>query len=160
MPNKSYWSHNIQVYAGEPGGAQLAAIRGWLRLDQAFARFNRHLRERHGVTGAQLAMLRILAERPVTLAELRRSLAMHPATLGQLIDRLARLGLVDRRSSPDDRRKRLVQPTSTGRRLLAAAPLAGPVRLRYQPADRDRLNRLAAAFEDAVELFGLKEWST
>ena len=142
-----------------PGSAQLAAIRGWLRLDQAFARFNRHLRERHGVTGAQLAMLRILSERPVTLAELRQGLAMHPATLGQLIDRLVRLGLVDRQSSPDDRRKRLVEPTMRGLQLLAAAPLAGPVRLRYQPADRERLSRLAAAFEDAVELFGLKEWS-
>ena len=142
-----------------PGSAQLAAIRGWLRLDQAFARFNRHLRERHGVTGAQLAMLRILSERPVTLAELRQGLAMHPATLGQLIDRLVRLGLVDRRSSPDDRRQRLVEPTMRGLQLLAAAPLAGPVRLRYQPADRERLSRLAAAFEDAVELFGLKEWS-
>ena len=145
--------------SGDRGGAQLAAIRSWLRLDQAFVRFNRHLRQRHGVTGVQLAMLRILSERPVTLAELRQSLAMHPATLGQLIDRLARMGLVDRRSSPDDRRKRLVEPTSRGRRLLAAAPLAGPVRLRYQPADRDRLGHLAAAFEDAVELFGLKEWS-
>lgn len=146
--------------SGDPGGAQLTAIRSWLRLDQAFVRFNRHLRERHGVTGVQLAMLRILSERPVTLAELRQSLAMHPATLGQLIDRLARMGLVDRRSSPDDRRRRLVEPTSRGRQLLATAPLAGPVRLRYQPADRDRLARLAAAFEDAVELFGLKEWST
>ena len=142
-----------------PGSAQLAAIHGWLRLDQAFARFNRHLRERHGVTGAQLAMLRILSERPVTLAELRQSLAMHPATLGQLIDRLVRLGLVDRRSSPHDRRKRLVEPTMRGLQLLAAAPLAGPVRLRYQPADRERVSRLAVAFEDALELFGLKEWS-
>lgn len=145
--------------AGDPGGVPLAAIRAWLRLDQAFVRFNRHLRERHGVTGAQLAMLRILSERPVTLAELRQSLAMHPATLGQLIDRLVRLGLVDRRSSPDDRRKRLVEPTLRGRQLLTAAPLAGPVRLRYQRADPARLSRLAAAFEDAVELFGLKEWS-
>ena len=123
------------------------------------AGFNRYLRKRHGVTGAQLAMLRILAERPVTLADLRLSLAMHPATLGQLIDRLARQGLVDRRPSPTDRRRRLVEPTAAGRRLLAQAPLAGPVRLRHVPADGDRLKRLAAAFEDAVELFGLKEWS-
>ena len=142
-----------------PRGEQLAAIRGWLRLDQAMAEFNRYLRKRHGVTGAQLAMLRIVAERPVTLADLRQSLAMHPATLGQLMDRLARQGLVDRRPSPTDRRRRLVEPTSAGRGLLAEAPLAGPVRLRHAPADGDRLKRLAAAFEDAVELFGLKEWS-
>ena len=89
-----------------PPPPPLEAVRAWLRLDQAITAFNRHLRDRHGVTGAQLAMLRIVAERPVTLAELRAGLAMHPATLGQLID------------------------------------------------------RLAAAFDDAIDLFGLKEWST
>ncbi len=138
----------------------LAAIRAWWRLDQAIAAFNRDLRERHGVTGAQLAMLRIVAERPVTLAELRASLAMHPATLGQLIDRLARQGLVERRASPGDRRKRVVELTARGRSVVAEAPLAGPVRLRQQPAEPERLRRLVAAFDDAVELFGLKEWST
>lgn len=144
---------------GGPGTAQLAAIRAWLRLDQAFTNFNHYLRERHGVTGAQLAMLRIVAERPVTLAELRGGLTMHPATLGQLVDRLARQGLVERRASSGDRRMRLVEPTDAGRRLLTEAPLAGPVRLRHQAAEPARLRRLAAAFEDAVELFGLKEWS-
>jgi DNA-binding MarR family transcriptional regulator len=136
------------------------AILAWWRLDQAIVAFNRDLRERHGVTGAQLAMLRIVAERPVTLAELRAGLAMHPATLGQLIDRLARRGLVERRASPRDRRRRLVELTPLGRRLLAEAPLAGPVRLRLRPADPDRLRRLADAFDDAIDLFGLKEWST
>src|SRR5262245_9363852 len=94
-------------------GADLAlrAIRAWWRLDQAIAGFNRHLSGRYGVTGAQLAMLRIVAERPVTLADLRAALVMHPATLGQLIDRLVRLDLVERRASPGDRRKRLVELT-------------------------------------------------
>lgn len=143
----------------EPGALQLAAIRAWWRLDQALARFNRSLHQRHGITGAQLAMLRILAERPVTLAELRGRLEMHPATLGQLIDRLARQGLVERRISSADRRKRLVEPTPLGRRMLAEAPVAGPVRLRQVAAEPERLRRLAAAFDDAVELFGLQEWS-
>jgi DNA-binding MarR family transcriptional regulator len=142
-----------------PDQDALAAIQAWVRLDEAMARFNRDLRERCGVTGAQLAMLRILAERPVTLADLRGRLAMHPATLGQLIDRLVRLGLVERAMDRDDRRKRLVQPTAAGRRLLAEAPLVGPVRLRREAADPERLRRLAAAFDDAIELFGLKEWS-
>ena len=143
-----------------PRPDQLAAIRAWLRLDHAFAGFNRHLRECHGVTGAQLAMLRILAEKPVTLADLRASLAMHPATLGQLIDRLVREGLVARRPSDADRRKRLVEPTAAGWTLLQEAPLAGPVRLRHHPARPERVRRLTAAFDDAIDLFGLKEWAT
>jgi MarR family transcriptional regulator, temperature-dependent positive regulator of motility len=145
------------VEESEPAG--LAAIRAWWRLDQAMAAFNRDLRERYGVTGVQLAMLRIVAERPVTLAELRAGLVMHPATLGQLIDRLVRQGLVESRASPGDRRKRVVELTGRGRAVVAEAPLAGPVRLRQPAAEPERLRRLAAAFDDAVELFGLKEWS-
>lgn len=146
--------------AASPGADQVRAIRGWVRLDQAFSSFNRDLRERHGVTGAQLAMLRIVAEEPVTLAELRKRLLMHPATLGQLLERMQRQGLVERTVSSEDRRKRVVKPTPKGHRLLTQAPLAGPVRLRHVMAEPDRLRRMAAAFEDAVDLFGLKEWST
>jgi DNA-binding MarR family transcriptional regulator len=138
---------------------QLGAVRAWVRLDAAFAAFNRSLREQHGVTGAQLAMLRIVAEEPLTLAELRRRLVMHPATLGQLIDRIERLGLVTTRPGAEDRRRRLVEVTDRGRRLLAEAPLAGPVRLRRVRADPERLRRLAEALTDAIDLFGLEEWA-
>jgi len=131
-----------------------------VRLDQSFDRFNRELRRRHGITGAQLAMLRILAERePVTLARLRAELAMHPATLGQLIERIARAGLVVRAPDPDDRRRRVLRVTTRGWALLVKAPLAGPVRLRTARLDPDRLVRLAEAFEDAVVLFGMEEWA-
>jgi DNA-binding MarR family transcriptional regulator len=140
---------------------ELRAIRAWVRLEQAVDAFNRDLVRRHRVTGAQLAMLRIVAEQPLTLADLRSRLVMHPATIGQLIDRMQRQGLVERSVSADDRRKRVVAPTARGRELLAAAPLAGPVRLRQAPPPiPERSERLAAALEDAIDLFGLKEWST
>ena len=146
--------------AGSPPADALLAIRAWLRLDQAFTAFNRYLRGAHGVTGAQLAMLRIIGETPaVTLAQLRARLAMHPATLGQLIDRLTRLGLVDRRADSHDRRLRQVSLTAAGRRLLAAAPVAGPVRLRYEVPESTRLRTLAHAFQDAIDLFGLSRWA-
>lgn len=138
----------------------LEAIRAWVRLDEAMTGFNRFLETRHRVTGAQLAMLRIVQERePITLAELRASLVMHPATLGQLIDRLARRGLVLRGPSRADRRRREVRLSAAGRRLVSAAPVAGPVRLRFAGAAPQRLKALADAFDDAVNLFGLKEWA-
>ena len=43
--------------------------------------------------------------------------------------------------------------------LLAKAPLAGPVRLRQVAADPVQLERLAAALEDAMELFALAPWA-
>jgi MarR family transcriptional regulator, temperature-dependent positive regulator of motility len=143
-----------------PTEAALRAIRAWVRLDQAFAGFNRHLRATTGLTGAQLAMLRVVVElAPVGLAELRGRLVMHPATLGQLLDRLAAKGLVELASDPADGRRRVVSVTGAGGRLVAAAPLAGPVRLRAVPADERRLAALADAFDDAVDLFGLGAWA-
>lgn len=141
----------------------LAAIQAWTRLDAALGAFNRRLEREHGVTGAQLAILRIIREWSaagadgVPLSTMRERLVMHAATLGQLLDRLAGRGLVDVSPDPVDRRRRLVRLTPEGERLVADAPLAGPVRLRYQPADPTTLRRLAQAFDDAIVLFGLED---
>src|SRR5689334_8862346 len=123
----------------------LSAIVAWVRLDRAIESFNLMLRKDFGVTGLQLAILRILAERPaLPLAALRKTLVMHPATLGQAVDELRTLGLCIVRPNPSDRRARLVALTPDGEALLARAPLAGPVRLRQVAADPIRLERLAA----------------
>jgi DNA-binding MarR family transcriptional regulator len=134
----------------------LSAIVAWVRLDQAIQNFNQDLRKDFGITGLQLAVLRILGERPaLPLAALRKTLVMHPATLGQSIDELRAMGLctVDRDSR--DKRARVVAITDKGTELMARAPLAGPVRLREFDHDPARLDRLKVAFEDAIDLFGL-----
>jgi len=134
-----------------------AAIRAWLRLDAAFTAFNADLAARFGLTGAQLGMLRLIAEfgGTTTLAELKTRLALHPASLGQLVARLADKELVSVSPDPDDQRRRLVRLTKTGERMVAEAPLAGPVRLRHQPPDPATVAALTAGFELAVEAFGL-----
>jgi len=137
----------------------LSAIVAWLRLERATDAFHLDLKRRFGLTGLQLAVLRILAERPrLPLAALRKALVMHPATLGQAIDALRRKGLCEVRYDARDRRARLVSLTEAGGALLAQAPLAGPMRLREVAADPARLEKLAAALEEAVELFGLQDW--
>jgi MarR family transcriptional regulator, temperature-dependent positive regulator of motility len=140
-------------------GDAVAAIRAWNRLDQAMAGFNRMLERDYGVTGAQLALLRLVTKWcPVPLADVRARLVMHPATIGQMLDRLAARGLVTVTADPVDRRRRVVDLTSAGRRLVEEAPVAGPVRLRQVSSDAARLRRLADAFDDAVVLFGLEEY--
>lgn len=136
------------------------AIRAWVRLDAALAAYNRELKARYDVNGLQLAMLRILAERlPLRISDLRRSMAIHPATLGQAIDRLVQRGLASRAPDPRDARARLIDVSPAGRALLAVAPLAGPVRLRYVDEDTRRLADLTLGLETAVELFGLTPWA-
>lgn len=138
----------------------LSAIVAWVRLERATEAFNADLKQRFGITGLQLAVLRICAERPqLPLAALRKALVMHPATLGQSIDELRRMNLVTVRTDPRDRRARLVGLTEAGAALLAKAPLAGPTRLREVDHDVARLDRLKLALEDAVELFGLDDWA-
>jgi DNA-binding MarR family transcriptional regulator len=80
---------------------------------------------------------------------------MHPATLGQSIDELRTMELCTVTRDPRDKRARIIAITDKGRELMARAPLAGPVRLREIETDPARLDALKAAFEDAVELFGL-----
>lgn len=132
----------------------------WVRLERAFEAFNLELKKSCGLTGLQLTVLRILAERPsLPLAALRKALVMHPATLGQAVDELRSRGLCTVARDPADRRARIVALTAEGEALLAAAPLAGPVRLRQVAAAPARLDALAAALEDAITLFGLADWA-
>src|SRR6266511_3125841 len=67
----------------------IAAIRAWTRLDQAITGFNRVLAQEYGVTGAQLAVLRLVGEwageGTVSLGDMRERLVTHPATLGQVL---------------------------------------------------------------------------
>lgn len=136
----------------------LSAIVAWVRLDAAIQNFNQSLRKEFGITGLQLGVLRILGERPaLPLAALRKSLVMHPATLGQSIDELRVMGLCTVTRDDRDKRARLVAITDKGKELMARAPLAGPVRLRAMDHDVAKLDRLKAAFEDSIEMFGLED---
>jgi DNA-binding MarR family transcriptional regulator len=138
----------------------LSATVAWLRLERALEAFNLELRQRLGLTGLQLAVLRILGERPqLPLAALRKALIVHPATLGQAIDALRRLELVTVWRNNEDKRARLVALTPAGAALVAQAPLAGPTRLREVATDPARLDRLAEALDDAIDLFGLGPWA-
>jgi DNA-binding MarR family transcriptional regulator len=136
----------------------LSAIVAWVRLDAAIQNFNQQLRKEYGITGLQLAVLRILGERPaLPLAALRKTLVMHPATLGQSIDELRTLGLCTVERDSRDKRARVVAITDKGKDLMARAPVAGPVRLRELDHDPARLDRLKLAFEDSIDLFGLAD---
>jgi DNA-binding MarR family transcriptional regulator len=62
--------------------------------------------------------------------ELTKGLGVGPATVTGLVDRLAAQGLVERREDPQDRRVRLVEPTESGRALVARLEAAGTEHLR------------------------------
>src|SRR6476469_9438201 len=95
----------------------VSAIEAWVRLDQAFTAFNRDLDRHHGVTGTQLAIMRLVTEWGPDVR------------------------LVDLTADTADRRRRMVRLTDHGARVVRDAPLAGPVRLRQIAEDPRRLRR-------------------
>lgn len=138
----------------------LSAIVAWVRLEQAFDNLTIELKQRYGLTRLQLSVLQILRERPqLPLAALRKALVMHPATLGQAIDKLRVRELVTVRRDPEDKRSRIVSLTPEGAALIEEAPLTGAVRLRDVNVEPVRLERLALALDDAIELFGVARWA-
>ena len=78
--------------------------------------------EAHGLTPVQYAALQAVANDPgLDQRTLARTVGLDTSTLGGVVDRLESRGLLLRNASTDDRRVRLLTPTSAGRELLAAA---------------------------------------
>lgn len=135
-------------------------IRAWWRLERARARFDAHVRRDSGVTGSQLALLRIIdAREPVSLRQLRDELDWHPSSLGQAIQRLESHGFVTMAQDPMDRRRRICQLTAAGQALLQRTPVVGPVRLRTLQLGPEDLTVMRRGFELALTAFGWEEWS-
>lgn len=76
--------------------------------------------EAAGITPVQYAVLQAAANQPgIDQRTLARSVGLDTSTIASVIDRLEARGLVQRESSPNDRRVRLLHPTDAGQMLLS-----------------------------------------
>lgn len=104
---------------------EFAAWRGMLRVHSAvFRELDRRLLAEHGfgidAYGVMITLVSAPARRlPIGELGLRRNLS--PSGISRSIDRLTRLGLVERDTNPDDGRSLLVALTPNGLRRLRAA---------------------------------------
>lgn len=71
---------------------------------------------RHDLTAQQVGLLRLLDE-PVSMRAFAEELACDPSNVTGLVDRVERLGLVDRVPDSADRRIRVLTLTAKGRAL-------------------------------------------
>ncbi|MDX3454204.1 MarR family transcriptional regulator [Streptomyces sp. ME02-8801-2C] len=79
----------------------------------------------HGIDGRELAVLAVLdAHDELSQLEAAGKLGIDRTTMVALIDTLEGKELVERRRSPSDRRKNIVQLTAAGRERLRGAELA------------------------------------
>jgi MarR family 2-MHQ and catechol resistance regulon transcriptional repressor len=67
-----------------------------------------------------VALEALLHKGPLTISEIQDKVGLASGSMTAAVDRLERLGLVVRNSSPSDRRARVVGLTSLGKRLAAS----------------------------------------
>ncbi|MFO7542731.1 MAG: MarR family transcriptional regulator [Thiobacillus sp.] len=76
-----------------------------------------------GVSGAQVWILAAIAETPgITVSRLSEALSVHVSTVSNMLDKLAKAGLVERLRSETDRRVVNLQLSTQGQAVLDRAP--------------------------------------
>jgi MarR family transcriptional regulator, organic hydroperoxide resistance regulator len=122
-------------------------------LGKAYQHVNQAVRQRlapYGVTPVQFALLNLLwAEDGLSGADLGLRLQLDSATITGVLDRLAHLGLVERRPDAEDRRINRVHLTAQGTALQV--PLSHIIEAfnteffgKFSPSDAGRLQTMLA----------------
>lgn len=141
------------------------------RIMRAMDVYSRQLATSHGLTGPQMLCLReITTHGSLTTGTLARGMALSPATLTGILDRLEARGLVSRERRPEDKRRVLVSLTPHGRQM--ALELPSPLQERFgarmaklstddQTAIRIALGSVARMMElEELEVLGAKPAQT
>ncbi len=113
-----------------------------------------------GVSGAQLFVLKALADAPMlSVNDLAERTRTHQSTVSVVVRKLVERGLIRRRTSESDARRVELALTTTGRSLLARAPLAAQDRLILALESLPVAERksLAAALKHLVEAMALAD---
>lgn len=101
--------------------AVLIALR---RIVRSIDLHSKQLVHDYGITGPQALVLKFLINRePLPVGELARGVRLSQATVTDILDRLARRGLIERVRSETDKRCVLVTSTDTGKEVASQAPL-------------------------------------
>jgi DNA-binding MarR family transcriptional regulator len=122
---------------------RLGKVLDFMRLlwavDHGLQSLSKRMDTRLGVTGPQRLVIRIVGRFPgISPGEIADILKVHKSTLTGVLQRLERRNLIERRESPDDRRKSLVWLTPGGQKVDAVR--AGTV----EAALRRAMNKLSA----------------
>ena len=103
---------------------------GVRRIVQGLRESSRDVQGRTGLSGAQLFVLRRLADADgASINELADRTFTHQSSVSAVASRLVDAGLAERRTDARDRRRRVLRITARGQKALAAAPMAAQERL-------------------------------
>jgi DNA-binding MarR family transcriptional regulator len=117
------------------------------RIMRAMDVYSRQLATSHGLTGPQMLCLReITSHGALTTGSLARAMALSPATLTGILDRLEARGLVSRERRPEDKRRVLVSLTPHGQQM--ALELPSPLQERFG----SRMTELSTDDQTAIRI--------
>jgi MarR family transcriptional regulator, lower aerobic nicotinate degradation pathway regulator len=146
--------------ANRPVGDAERAMNALRRLVRALRVSTVAVERRSGISGAQLFVLRALAERPgQSMRDLVARTLTSQSTVSEVVARLIARGLVTRRAAPHDGRRAVLNPTSAGRALLRRAPptLQADLIEGLQRLSSGSRSTLADALEQWLSVAGLTE---
>lgn len=125
------------------------------RITRAIDLHSRQLVKQAGLTAPQLVVLHALRrEGPLAPSTLARHVALSPATISSIVERLEKLGLVERYTRTADRRGREIHLTQKGEQAYDSAPelLQAGFLARFRKLENWEQHMLLAALERVAEL--------
>ena len=108
----------------EEDEVRLGKVLDFMRLlwsvDHGLQSLSKRMDARLGVTGPQRLVIRIVGRFPgISPGEIADILKVHKSTLTGVLQRLEERGLIERKASPEDRRRALVRLTAAGQKVNA-----------------------------------------
>lgn len=101
-------------------GEIVSALR---RIIRAVDLHSKYLAQRYGLTGPQLVVLQSLEKRgPQTTGQLADGVSLGQPTLSDILERLGKKKLIERRRSTEDKRRVINELTEAGRTAIQVAP--------------------------------------
>lgn len=128
----------------------------WERIIDSSIEYNKKVFQKFGITGRQLTLLRTIeANSPLSLKELTALTRQHTSTIGQMVDRMVKLGWIFRMQDLRDRRRIILRTTRKGREILNNVPLTGASQLAIalDKLSNEEAIELANTIEKLAEIF-------
>jgi DNA-binding MarR family transcriptional regulator len=130
------------------------------KIERSAQHYSRELQQKHGITGPQLGVLRLIAKNPhTTLTDLSATLQLHITTVESFIERLHKRKLINKRRGRNDKRSVEISISAAGQNILKVAPLGGFMKLNdnlEKLPDRE-LQKIYDALGKLVELYGASD---
>ncbi len=119
---------------------------------------SREMRRRYGISTPQLLVLKTIldADKPLSSIEISRSLDVSPSNITGIVDRLEKMGLVQRWRKEDDRRTLNIIPTEEGKQLGQETSLLIEEKLVKGLKDLNRIeiSSIYLALEKIIQIAG------